>query len=44
MSLSKYLFSFQHIQNGQLILSIPNKNGQNGHNDYKWLTHFAHPK
>ena len=23
MSLSKHLFSFQHIQNGQLILPIP---------------------
>ena len=34
-SSSKHSFSFQYIENGQLILSIPNRNGQNSHNDHK---------
>ena len=32
MSPSKHSFPFQHIQNGQLILPIPNGNEQNDHN------------
>ena len=35
MFLSKHSFSFQHIQNSQLILSILNGNEQNGHNGRK---------
>ena len=31
----KHSFLFQHIQNGQLILPIPNGNGQNGHYNRK---------
>ena len=41
MSLSKHSFSFQHIQNGQLILPIPNKNEQNDHNDRKQTDYLS---
>ena len=34
---SKHSFSFQHIQNSKLILSILNENGQNGHNGRKQM-------
>ena len=35
MSTSKHSFTFQHIQNDQLILPIWNRNRQNDHNDRK---------
>ena len=31
----KHSFSFQYIQNGQLILPTPNENEQNGYNSHK---------